>query len=240
MAKLILPTLESGFLSVDAMNDGFRLIEAWTEGVLSRLGDSPNQMEADLDLNGYTLLNLGASDSTSSIITYNTMVDYVNSKSSGLIKQEIETFTATAAQTVFVLTQFSYEPNVGNLAVYKNGVRLFSPANYTETSPTTITLVSGAALNDKIQVVSSEFLATVSLPPHTHPWSQVIGPPVQTTRWPVWTEVTEKPTSFNPSAHSHATTDITSGNSFGDNFRGIFVQSAQPTATRTGDLWFWG
>lgn len=240
MAKLDLATLSSGYMDVAKLNDNFAKIEVWADSVVSRTGDSPNQMEADLDLNGHTLLNLGSSSTTDGIVMYDTMVAYVDSRASGLIKQELETFTATAGQTVFVLTQFTYEPGVGNLAVYKNGVRLFAPASYVETNSTTITLVSGAALNDKIQVVSNEFLATAALPPHTHPWSQIVGPPVYATRWADWSEVTGKPTSFTPATHAHATTDITSGVSFIDQYRGVFVQSAQPTATRVGDLWFWG
>jgi hypothetical protein len=46
---------------------------------------------------------------------------------------------------------------------------------------------------------------------HTHPWAQVTGVPATATRWPTWTEVTSKPSTFAPSAHNHSGSDITSG-----------------------------
>lgn len=46
---------------------------------------------------------------------------------------------------------------------------------------------------------------------HTHPWSQITGAPATATRWPSWSEVTSKPSTFAPSSHNHAAGDITSG-----------------------------
>lgn len=43
------------------------------------------------------------------------------------------------------------------------------------------------------------------------PWSGVQSKPETATRWPTWSEVTSKPNSFTPSAHTHAWGDITSG-----------------------------
>lgn len=239
MAKLTLPTLESGYLSTDALNDALQAIEAWSDTVLTRDGNAPNAMLADLDLNGYSLLNLGESDDAGALLTYSQMQAYVDGKSSGLIRQTIQSFTATAGQTVFVLTDFTYSPNTGNLAVYRNGIRQFSPTNYVETNSSTITFGAGVSLNDKIQVVSNEFLATIALPPHQHPWSQITGVPVYTTRWATFDEITNKPATYPPSVHQHATTDIVSGPSFLDQFRGVNVQATQPTASRVGDLWLW-
>ena len=42
-----------------------------------------------------------------------------------------------------------------------------------------------------------------ALSSHTHPWSEVTGAPATAIRWPTWTEVTSKPTTFTPSSHSH-------------------------------------
>lgn len=44
---------------------------------------------------------------------------------------------------------------------------------------------------------------------HAHPWSQITGAPVQTTRWPSWAEVTGKPGTMPPSAHSHPWSQLT-------------------------------
>lgn len=47
---------------------------------------------------------------------------------------------------------------------------------------------------------------------HNHAWADIIsGLPAYATRWPTWSEVTSKPTTFAPSAHNHAWGDITSG-----------------------------
>lgn len=237
MAKLVLPTVTSGFLSAELVNAAFRAVEEWADTVLSRDGQAPNQMQADIDLNGYTLLNLDGGGEGNGLVSYQDMVDYVDQRASGLILQDIEIFTATASQTVFTLTSFTYTPDVGNLAVYRNGLRQFAGLNYTETNSSTITFLTPMALNDKIEVVSNEFVATVSLPPHMHPWGQVTGVPVYTTRWPTWDEVSGKPATFYPSGHQHNTADIQGGTSFSDPYRGVFVQFNQPSATRIGDLW---
>lgn len=42
-------------------------------------------------------------------------------------------------------------------------------------------------------------------------WSIISGEPVYTTRWPAWSEVTGKPLTFTPTAHTHDAVDITSG-----------------------------
>ncbi|WP_323950253.1 phage tail-collar fiber domain-containing protein [Aeromonas caviae] len=38
---------------------------------------------------------------------------------------------------------------------------------------------------------------------HTHPWSQLTGIPAYASRWPSWGEVTDKPATMTPSAHTH-------------------------------------
>ena len=58
-------------------------------------------------------------------------------------------YTATAGQTVF--TAPTYVPGTGQLRVYINGVRQF-PSEYTETNATTVTLTTGANLNDVVFV----------------------------------------------------------------------------------------
>lgn len=42
-------------------------------------------------------------------------------------------------------------------------------------------------------------------------WGQLTSVPAFATRWADWTEVTNKPATFTPSAHTHAAADITSG-----------------------------
>jgi hypothetical protein len=59
-----------------------------------------------------------------------------------------EVKTATAAQTVFTLDN-SYTVGVNALMVYRNGARLLN-SEYTETNATTVTLITGATLNDEL------------------------------------------------------------------------------------------
>lgn len=42
-------------------------------------------------------------------------------------------------------------------------------------------------------------------------WASLTGVPAFASRWPTWSEVTGKPTTFAPAAHAHAAADITSG-----------------------------
>ena len=54
-----------------------------------------------------------------------------------------QTFTATAGQTIFVLTNFSYAPGANNLTVFVNGLKQIVNTNYLETSSTVITFTTG-------------------------------------------------------------------------------------------------
>lgn len=69
-------------------------------------------------------------------------------------------FIASAAQTVFTLTAFTYTPsisslpNTGALAIYRNGQRLLR-SQYTETNSTTVTLVGVTlAAGESINIVA--------------------------------------------------------------------------------------
>lgn len=67
MAKLILDPINSMTQSaVGTINNNFDKIEAAVENTLSRDGSTPNQMNADIDMNGNDILNVG-SISTSSL-----------------------------------------------------------------------------------------------------------------------------------------------------------------------------
>lgn len=59
MAKINLNNIEAGYLSNTAYNANNDLIEAAFENTLSRDGTTPNQMEANIDMNGHLILNQG-------------------------------------------------------------------------------------------------------------------------------------------------------------------------------------
>jgi len=76
-------------------------------------------------------------------------------------------YTATAAQTVFAVT---YAPPY--VDVYQNGVRL-NATDYVATSGTSVTLGTGAALNDEIELLG--FISDASIVAVTNLASQVTG-----------------------------------------------------------------
>lgn len=238
MSRFTLPTIAGGYLSMEALNSALRTIEEALDTLLSRVGTAPNQMEADLDMNGHSLLNVGASSDAESLVTQGTMESYVSSLSSGIMVQKQQSFTAIAAQTTFVLTQFSYSVGTYNLAVYVNGVRKFAGTDYEETNSTTIDFLAGMTGGELVTFVTNDFLATVDLTAHQHEWSAITGVPLYASRWPTYDEVTGKPATFAPAAHNQDAGTITTGR-LADARRGIHVQATQPVASTVGELWFW-
>ena len=65
MAKLTITDIDSGYASISALNANFTAIETAVENTLSRDGSAPNQMEADIDMNGNSLLNISTFEATS-------------------------------------------------------------------------------------------------------------------------------------------------------------------------------
>lgn len=242
MPKITLPTIEAGYLSTDALNQAMADVATAFDNTLSLDGSAPNQMEADLDLNGHRLLNVTTDlNDAASLLTVGQMEAYVDARASGLVLQRVEQQTATAGQTVVTLTTMTYTPNSNNLAVFVNGLRKFRTTDYTENNNKTITFLAGLNNNDKVVCVSNNYVATIDLPQHSHVWADISDPPVYTTRWPSYSELTGVPTSFTPVAHVHAASDITSGR-LTDAQRGVYVQSSQPTGLGTGDagaIWLW-
>lgn len=240
MSKVTLPSIVSGYLSAGKLNEALLAIAEAFENTLSRDGTTPNQMEADLDLNGHSIINTSAGEGDDSLVTRGDMVDYIDAASDGLVIQRQESQTATTSQTIFTLTTMQYEPGAYNLAVYVDGVRKFAPTDYVETSQTVVTFLAGQTLGAKVQFVTNEFLGNITIATHTHTWSQISNAPIYTTRWPDWTEVTGKPSTFTASAHNHAASEITSGRLV-DARRGVYVQGSEPTGLGAGDvgvLWF--
>lgn len=239
MAKITLPTINSGYLSTEALNAAFDAVSDALDNTLSRDGSTPNVMEADLDLNGHSLLNVSFDpDDPNSIATFNEVQAYIDTVASGLIVQDVESITATASQTIFNFSTLDFEVGANNLAVYVDGVRKFSPVHYTETDSDTITFLSGLTLGQVVTGITNDYLATASNPPHEHTWGQIVNIPDYATRWPTWDEVTGKPSTFAPATHAHAAADITSGR-LADARRGVHVQATEPTASTVGELWLW-
>jgi hypothetical protein len=238
MPKITLPSISSGYLSTEALNQAFEDIADAFDNTLSLDGSTPNSMSADLDMNGHSIINLVLDpDDPDSLATMGDVTDYIDTVASGLIVQRIETLTAIAAQTVFNFTEVTYEVGTNNLAVYVDGVRQFTPT-YSETDSDTITFAAGLSAGQKVTVITNDFLATADLPTHSHPWSQLTNIPDTASRFPTYAEVTAKPTEFTPAAHVHSAADITTGR-LADARRGVYVQATEPATPTTGDLWLW-
>ncbi len=63
MSKLTLSDISGGYSAPAKTNANNALIEAALENTLSRDGTAPNQMEADFDMNGFQIINLGSPQS---------------------------------------------------------------------------------------------------------------------------------------------------------------------------------
>jgi hypothetical protein len=65
MSKLTITPILSNYQSTTQLNNNFNLIATAIENTLSRDGSTPNAMSADLDLNGYAILNVSSLDVSS-------------------------------------------------------------------------------------------------------------------------------------------------------------------------------
>lgn len=143
-----------------------------------------------------------------------------------------ESQTLAAAQTVVTLAVLNTE----GAAYYIDGVRLRED-EYTINSETQITLDVAATGGEKITAVQNEEVGTTdilfrannlsdvpdkpaaranlgipgAIAAASIAWSQLNSVPAYASRWPTWSEVTSKPLTFAPSAHSHVWSDITVG-----------------------------
>jgi hypothetical protein len=70
-----------------------------------------------------------------------------------------ESFTATAGQTLFTLTQFLYAIGTNSLWVFVNGVFQRSGIDYTETSTSSFTFVSGLTVGDTVIAIGMVAIA---------------------------------------------------------------------------------
>lgn len=74
MAKLTLSSIPSGYASAAAHNADNTAIETAIENTLSRDGTGPNQMNANLDMNGYAILNQRATSGNENFFWMGTWV----------------------------------------------------------------------------------------------------------------------------------------------------------------------
>lgn len=148
MAKLTLQDITSGYQSQSTYNENNQLVEDAVENTLSRDGTSPNQMEADLDMNSNDILN------AQNVRTSNLYVNgqLVSASAVEVAGQQVYTATATAGQTLFTGVN-TYTQGIAALSVYINGVYQDNSA-YSETSTTSITFTEGLQDGDYVVIIS--------------------------------------------------------------------------------------
>lgn len=151
MARYTKTSLGSNYASKQQIDTNLDDIKTAIDDTLSRKGDSPNAMEADLDMNSNRILNLPNAINPAEPVT----LAQFNANSGGTKTTSTlrQLHTATAGQTVFATPEYVIGSN--NLAVYINGVRQNSEA-YSETTTTSMTLSEGAELGDKVEVLVNE------------------------------------------------------------------------------------
>ena len=237
MTKLVLPELTGGYLDAALINTAFQQIEDFSDNVVTRDGTAPNAMAAPLDLNSNRIINLADGQEAGDAVT----VRQLDGAASGLVRQMVEYQLLPPGTETITFTSLRYTPGANSLALHLDGRRQAPGNQYTETSASTVELP--AALGDftVMLAVTNEYLGTTTVPLTTVLWSQLSGVPSFASRWPTWSEVTDKP-ALASASHTHWAEEIQlnpTGESLTDGVRGIFVQSSEPTATRVGDLWFW-
>ena len=147
MAKVTLPDIGSAYGSVGRLNANFDAIQAGFENTLSRDGTSPNQMEADLDMNSNAILN-ASSVTTQGLILNGVQVSLSTSfLAAGF--SVIPVITATAGQTSFSTSPVSLAVT-SLVMVSVNGFML--PQTEVSFSGSTVTLPAMEA-GDEVQII---------------------------------------------------------------------------------------
>jgi hypothetical protein len=118
--KLNLSNITSGYGAVAALNANFDAIEQAVENTLSRDGTTPNEMEANLDMNGNNILNADTIN-TASLVINGTPVQPSTGVTVASAFQS-HSFVATAAQTSFSVAPFT--PYSASVVVEVNGIVL--------------------------------------------------------------------------------------------------------------------
>lgn len=118
--KVNLSTIGSGYGATSTLNANFDAIETAIENTLSRDGTTPNEMLANLDMNGNSILNADAIDAESlSIDGVPVIPAYGVTVETAF---QIHSFVATAGQTSFSVAP--YTPYSASVQVEVNGLVL--------------------------------------------------------------------------------------------------------------------
>lgn len=148
-------SVSSGFQSTETLNANFEALETALQDALSRSGDSPNDMETDLDMQAHRIYNLPNAVANGEPVTYQQWTSQLTTVEFAGYLQELH--TATASQTEFTLGN-AYTPGLGALRVFVNGLH-YSPSEYTETDANTVTFGTGLEVGDEVAFIITSFTA---------------------------------------------------------------------------------
>jgi hypothetical protein len=112
-------------------------------------------------------------------------------------------FTVTGADATAQFVAGRRVKLVGGTTVY--GV--VASSSFSTNTTVNVTLDSGTVPADLTEAYYSA-IAPLAI---SVSWDSVTDIPAFGTRWPAWSEVTSKPTTFTPEAHNHTAAEITSG-----------------------------
>lgn len=148
MSKVLLNEIQSLANTASAkaaLNENFDNIEEALNDTLSRSGQTPNQMEADIDLNGNDLLNVGVIDADNYLLNGTPLLQTV-----AYGNKLYETFDGTGAQQDYLL---QVDPgSLGNLEVSVEGVMQRPGIDYNFSGTTLHFVVAPVAGTDNILV----------------------------------------------------------------------------------------
>jgi hypothetical protein len=156
MAKVTLATIGSRYGSIDALNANFDEIEDGFNNTLSRDGTGPNNMEADLDMDSNSIINLADAIHPQAAVTLKQLTGGLQGVASGNIVKLREVITATAGQTVFNLSLFTYVLASNNLSVFINGIKQRVIEAYTETDANTVTFTEAVPVNAVVEFIVND------------------------------------------------------------------------------------
>lgn len=257
MAKVVPPTLDSGFGSVPLLNAFFAELAEKLDNTVSRDGTAPNNMAAELDMNSNRVTNLAPAVNPNDAVT----LSQLSGMASGAVISRQEQQFPPFGATIIVPETFTFTIGQNNIAVYFDGVRQFG--NYTE-----VETFEGPGLefdtpfdgSTWVLLVSNESVGTFDdVPQHFHTTNDITNLSTYTgfdSRYYTETEVdgilstrvttnTDQTISGNKTftgttqfdgavnrkdADTSATTRVPR----------VFVQSGDPGAkAEDGDLWVW-
>ena len=147
--------IASGFQTTESLDQNFADIQEALQDGLSRSGQSPNDMGADIDMQGHRIYNLPAAIQNGEPVTYAQLIANLTPMEFAGYLQELQ--TSTDGQTVFT-TSNAYTPGLGALRVFVNGL-LLPTTEYVENDANTVTFVTGLEAGDEVHFVITSFAA---------------------------------------------------------------------------------